>query len=532
MLALDDLGVTYRWKFRFIPPGTTVAPEIGTVYADVGNHLAPGVIDHHHDESGDADSTVSAILRDPYLVSHHLLGPLNQAYYSGQTLERREYIFTFGTHFSPDWDAMVSFYLADHLLRVGELPDQGICQALRDATDSVDQGRARAGEDAFRPFLIYLYWQSQRMDWEQLLRRGRGLIEQVAAFTAERQRLAREQGQPVPELDFTAPLDPAIGYAQEREALRSDREKFSRDLEATMVEEIFLPYRSDQEKLATAARPCRMLAFQRYPSAVLFKYWAREGGHGDLLVVPTFRADGALRRAVLSVDGESGYHLPYLGYALEQEEEKKRKLLKCKRGGRPRYPDNYCNNDDPWYDGRGHHFTIIDAPRGGTVLAYDEVLAVARRIYDKPRQFLHNKGELDVFISYRRDKGSEMASMLRIFLAQSGYSAFLDVESLREGPFDEQLRSHVQHCSKFVLILSPGIRNGFTRAEDWVREEIIAARRAGKTIIPIALPGYEFPEGPQDLPPELEFMYTLNVLHYEHIHQNSCFQKLLQALDG
>ena len=530
MLALEDLGLAYRWKFRFIAPGLTVAPEIGTIYVDVGNHLAPGVIDHHHEESGDTDSTVSAIIRNPHLVSHHLLDALNRAYYSGQALEGREYVFTFGTHIHPDWDAMVSFYLADHLLRKGALPPTAVCDALRTAADSVDQGRAKAGDNPFRPFLIYLYWQSQRMDWEGLLVNGKALIENLVSFTTECQRRAREDGRPGPTLDFTAPLDPAIGYAEERQALESDHDQFLRDLETTTTEEVFLPYRSHKERLANAARPCQMLAFQRYPESVLFKYWAREGEHGDLMVVPSFGRDGALRRAVLSVRGESGYHLPYLGYALEQAEEEKRQRLGCVRGGRPRYPDNYCTNDDPWYDGRGHHFTIIDAPRGGTVLDYAEVLAVVRRIYDKPRQFLHSKGELDVFISYRRDKGSEMASLLRIFLAQHGYSAFLDVESLREGAFDDQLRSHVRHCSKFLLILSPGIRNGFAREEDWVREEILTAYRAGKTIIPIALPGYEFPSSPEELPRELEFMYKLNVFHYQHIHQNSCFQKLLGAI--
>ncbi|EIC22289.1 toll/interleukin-1 receptor domain-containing protein [Thiorhodovibrio frisius] len=532
MLALEELGVAYRWKFRFLQPGSTVAAEIGTVFADVGNHLSPGVIDHHHEENGETDSSVSAMIREPSLVSHHLLGPLNQAYYSGQTLAQREYVFTFGTHIHPDWDAMVSFYLADHLLRTAELPSQAVCNALRDAADSVDQGRAKAGDDAFRPFLIYLYWQSQRMDWESLLLQGKALIEQVIVRTAERQRLARENNQPVPILDFTAPLDPAIGYVQERTALQADYKDFLQDLKATISEEIFLPYRSNEERLANAARPCTMLAFQQYPQSLLFKYWVREGNHGDLMVVPSFSEDGTLQRVVLSVRGDGGYHLPYLGYALEQAEEQKRKLLGRARGGKPRYPDNYCTNDDPWYDGRGHHFTIIDAPRSGTLLTYDEVLAVVRHIYDKPKQFLHKKGELDVFISYRRDKGSEMASLLRIFLAQQGYSAFLDVESLREGAFDDQLRSHVQHCSQFILILSPGIRDGFGRTEDWVREEIITAHRTGKTIIPIALPGYEFPTSAEELPQELEFMYSLNVFHYQHIHQNSCFQKILQAIKG
>ncbi len=31
------------------------------------------------------------------------------------------------------------------------------------------------------------------------------------------------------------------------------------------------------------------------------------------------------------------------------------------------------DNSDPWYDGRGHNYTIVDAPRHGTVLSADAI---------------------------------------------------------------------------------------------------------------------------------------------------------------
>jgi hypothetical protein len=31
------------------------------------------------------------------------------------------------------------------------------------------------------------------------------------------------------------------------------------------------------------------------------------------------------------------------------------------------------DNADPWYDGRGHDYTIVDAPRSGTLLTADEI---------------------------------------------------------------------------------------------------------------------------------------------------------------
>jgi hypothetical protein len=36
-------------------------------------------------------------------------------------------------------------------------------------------------------------------------------------------------------------------------------------------------------------------------------------------------------------------------------------------------------NADPWYDGRAHGHTIVDAPRAGTLLTADEIEAIFLR---------------------------------------------------------------------------------------------------------------------------------------------------------
>jgi hypothetical protein len=45
----------------------------------------------------------------------------------------------------------------------------------------------------------------------------------------------------------------------------------------------------------------------------------------------------------------------------------------------------------------------------------------------------------DVFISYRRESGSQLASLLKVYLEVRGLSTFLDVTSLGGGKFDEAL---------------------------------------------------------------------------------------------
>ena len=39
----------------------------------------------------------------------------------------------------------------------------------------------------------------------------------------------------------------------------------------------------------------------------------------------------------------------------------------------PLAPRPGYDNSDPWYDGRGHRYTIVDSPNEGTVLTAEEI---------------------------------------------------------------------------------------------------------------------------------------------------------------
>lgn len=99
------------------------------------------------------------------------------------------------------------------------------------------------------------------------------------------------------------------------------------------------------------------------------------------------------------------------------------------------------------------------------------------------------KKKFDVFISYRRSNGSELASLLKMHLSLKNYKVFLDVQSLKSGRFGENLIKSVQQSKNFLLILSP---NAFDRCceaketQDWVRIEIETALKYNCNIIPIA----------------------------------------------
>jgi len=62
---------------------------------------------------------------------------------------------------------------------------------------------------------------------------------------------------------------------------------------------------------------------------------------------------------------------------------------------------------------------------------------------------------LDVFISYRRSNGSQLASLLKVHLEIRNFSVFLDVDRLEAGKFDNNLLKSIQSAKNFVLVLTP-----------------------------------------------------------------------------
>lgn len=62
---------------------------------------------------------------------------------------------------------------------------------------------------------------------------------------------------------------------------------------------------------------------------------------------------------------------------------------------------------------------------------------------------------LDVFVSYRRSNGSQLASLLKVHLQLRGFSVFIDVERLEAGKFDNNLLNSIRQAKHFILVLTP-----------------------------------------------------------------------------
>lgn len=109
----------------------------------------------------------------------------------------------------------------------------------------------------------------------------------------------------------------------------------------------------------------------------------------------------------------------------------------------------------------------------------------------------------DIFISYRRVDGRDIARTVQLALKAKGYeNIFFDYDSLRDGLFNEQIIDAINICKDFILILSPESMKRCCNEDDWVARELDTAIKAGCKFIPLNING-EFQEFPTDFPRSL-----------------------------
>ncbi|XP_034658728.1 sterile alpha and TIR motif-containing protein 1 isoform X2 [Drosophila subobscura] len=141
---------------------------------------------------------------------------------------------------------------------------------------------------------------------------------------------------------------------------------------------------------------------------------------------------------------------------------------------------------------------------------------------------------LDVFVSYRRSNGSQLASLLKVHLQLRGFSVFIDVERLEAGKFDNGLLNSIRQAKNFVLVLTPDALHRCIADEeckDWVHREIVAALQSNCNIIPIMDQHFDWPEV-ERLPEDMRSVAHFNGVSWIHDYQDACIDKLERFLRG
>ncbi|XP_045615457.1 NAD(+) hydrolase sarm1 isoform X5 [Procambarus clarkii] len=140
---------------------------------------------------------------------------------------------------------------------------------------------------------------------------------------------------------------------------------------------------------------------------------------------------------------------------------------------------------------------------------------------------------LDVFISYRRSNGSQLASLLKVHMQLKEFSVFIDVERLEAGKFDNNLLNSIRQAKNFLLVLTPNALDrciGDTECKDWVHREIVAALQSGCNIIPI-IDNFQWPD-PEELPEDMRAVCYFNGVRWIHDYQDACVDKMERFMRG
>lgn len=134
-----------------------------------------------------------------------------------------------------------------------------------------------------------------------------------------------------------------------------------------------------------------------------------------------------------------------------------------------------------------------------------------------------------VFLSYRRQGGSERAQLLEVLLQMRGHEVFLDRQSLSnpDGYFDTQILRAIEAMDNFLLILSPGALDRCADEGDWVRREICHALRCGANIIPVMLEGFRWPE---EMPMEIQAIRRCHAHSYYDEYRDACIDRICSNL--
>ncbi|PAA51066.1 hypothetical protein BOX15_Mlig026056g1, partial [Macrostomum lignano] len=134
----------------------------------------------------------------------------------------------------------------------------------------------------------------------------------------------------------------------------------------------------------------------------------------------------------------------------------------------------------------------------------------------------------DVFVSYRREGGALLASLLRVHLQLRGHTVFLDVYRLPSGRFDDQLLHSIANTRNFIVVLTPGALDrciGDNDGADWLHKELSVALSSGCNIIPVLDPGFVFPD-PDQLPEDIRCLQAYNSVPWKHEYQDACIAKI------
>lgn len=142
----------------------------------------------------------------------------------------------------------------------------------------------------------------------------------------------------------------------------------------------------------------------------------------------------------------------------------------------------------------------------------------------------------DVFISYRRDTGKDLASSFVQLIEHHGFVPYFDISDHTTGEFRVKIKEAISNSKLFLLVITEGSIKRFQNPKDISRLEVEYAFECGLKIMPISTIGEKVFEEinmyKDSLPESIKNLTNQNVEFYKHELQKSTYHSIIQNLES
>lgn len=132
----------------------------------------------------------------------------------------------------------------------------------------------------------------------------------------------------------------------------------------------------------------------------------------------------------------------------------------------------------------------------------------------------------EVFISYRRSDGTELARTIKEILS-SDYKVFFDHSSLRDGKWKIKLDQALSEAPVLLCLMTRDFFGEWGKPNDCIQEELNNAIDNNKVIIPIQV-GSEKVHIPDSIPSRIKD--AIEEIQYSLVHNDQSFDRDIQAV--
>lgn len=138
---------------------------------------------------------------------------------------------------------------------------------------------------------------------------------------------------------------------------------------------------------------------------------------------------------------------------------------------------------------------------------------------------LYSEPSTDMYISYPRVGGAELASLISMQMQMRGFSV---VTEAHDGTtVSDVVLGRIRDARFYVLVLPSGALDQCLASENYycrLHSELVTALDAGCNIVPVTL-DFQWPD-PLELPEDIQALCYFNGVRWVHDYQNACIDKL------